>query len=196
MQEEETLDRSVSVSAPVASGVSGVPSTTGRAHSQHSAADLLAILNIPAHLTDKEDKSLKSYYQKYKACIQAQHTSDDLASQGQWPTQKKPSMSELITLFVSPSMWHSHVKKMAKVPNYPAMQEWLEGGESAPDDMSVWGFSKTNYNFTDLKGYFDKQDEIAAVKGKRKKSVAVDDGDANKKKKKKSGEKGKNSGKK
>jgi hypothetical protein len=170
---------------------SGAPS--GLPVWQLSTDELIAILNIPPHLTDKEDTSLKSYYQKYKACMQAQHTVDEMASKGQWPAQRKPNLTDLIKLFVSPSMWHSHVKKLARVPNYPLMQEWLEGGDNAPDDMEVWGFTKISYNFVDLMAYFDSYDQSKAGKGKKKQNVKQDDGGS--KKKKKNVEKGEGSAK-
>ena len=128
--------------------------------------ELVAFLNIPVHLTDKDDKALKSYYHKYKACLQAKHTVDDMSAKGQWPAHKKPSLTDLIHLFVSPSMWHSHVKNMSRVSEYPAMQAWFEGGEGALDDQEVWGYSKISYGFKDLKEYFDDQDEARDKKGK------------------------------
>ncbi|KAK2463875.1 hypothetical protein APHAL10511_004106, partial [Amanita phalloides] len=182
------------------SGVSGVSATSvaggvsathgaGAVPSQLSTEELVIFLEIDKHLVEKDDTSLKAYYKKYKACIQAQHKVDDLASTGKWPAQKKPSFTDLIKIFVSPSMWHSHVKKMSRVPNYPLMQEWLEGGEdgkSAPDDMEVWGFTKTNYNFVDLMAYFDGQDKSRAKKGKssgskqKKKNVDKSEGSSKK----------------
>lgn len=166
------------------SAASSVSLTSGGLPAQLSPAELVAILNIPGHLTDKDDTSLKAYYQKYKACLQAQHTVDDMTSKGQWPAQRKPNLTDVVKLFVSPSMWHSHVKKLARVPDYPMMQEWLEGGEGAPDDLTVWGYTKQNgYNFMDLKGYFEKQDEKAASKGKKKQQKGADDDGGSKQKK-------------
>ncbi|KAF8344692.1 hypothetical protein F5887DRAFT_1075111 [Amanita rubescens] len=172
-----TIGATFSVSTPAPAALHAIPALL-------SADELVAILNIPMHLTDKEDTSLKSYYQKYKACIQSRHMVNDMASRGQWPAQRKPSLTDLIKLFVSPSMWHSHVKKMARVSNYPLMQEWLEGGDDAPGDVDVWGFSKINHNFVDLVAYFDGYEEKKTGKGKKKEKVEEDDGGSKKKKKK------------
>ena len=113
--------------------------------------------------------------------MQAKHTVDDMAAKGQWPAQKKPNLTELIQLFVSPSMWHSHVKILSKVSDYPALQEWLEGGDSAPDDEEVWGYNKISYNFKDLNEYMKEQDYMRDKRGKGTQNV---EGNAKKSKKK------------
>jgi hypothetical protein len=186
MQEEEPIASSVTVPksvsaigsvstgsvAPALSVTVPVPAFPAASASpaQLTSDGLMAILNIPPYLIDRDDTSLKFYYQKYKAILQAQHTVDDMFSKGQWPAhQRKPSQTDIIKLFISPSMWHSHVKKLSKVSDYPRMQEWLEGGVNAPDDVAVWGFSKSSYTFVELQGYFIQQDEIkAGAKGKEK----------------------------
>jgi hypothetical protein len=158
-----TASAAPTLSAPVAA-VPAAPAFPA----QLTSDELMAVLNIPLYLIDKEDTSLKFYYQKYKAILQAQHTVDDMFSKGQWPAQRKPNQTDIIRLFLSPSMWHSHVKKLSKVSDYPLMQEWLEGGVNAPDNDAVWGFSKPNYTFVELLGYFVQQDEIKAGEGKGK----------------------------
>jgi hypothetical protein len=171
-------DENYSIGSGTTASTSGAP---GALPTHLSTDELLAILNIPMHLLDKDDTSLKSYYQKYKACLEAQHAVDDMTSRGQWPSQKKPNLTDIIRLFVSPSMWHSHVKKMSRVSDYPLMQEWLEGGDNAPGDLDVWGFTQINYNFTDLLAYFDNQDDSKAGKGKKKQTVGKGSGGSKRK---------------
>jgi hypothetical protein len=115
------------------------------------------------------DTSLQTYYKKYKACIEAQHTLDLMSAEGTWPG-KKPNHTDIIKCFFSASMWHSHVKRMSKVSQYPLMQQWLEGGDDAPEDLKVWGFEKpvASYNFVDLFIWLDRQEE-GKDKGKGKK---------------------------
>ncbi|KAK2459733.1 hypothetical protein APHAL10511_008251, partial [Amanita phalloides] len=94
----------------------------------------------------------------------------------------KSCPGDINELFVSPSMWHSHVKTLAKVSDYPAMQAWLEGGDNAPDDEEVWGYSKISYHFKDLNEYLKEQDSMRGKKGKGKVAQNME-GDAKKSKK-------------
>jgi hypothetical protein len=108
-----------------------------------SKDELLAALAIPPHLTARDkDQSLHLHYLKYKACLQAQQTLDMRCAEGTWPG-KKPTSTEIIELFTSKSMWHSHLKcAFSTINNYPLMLKWLDGGEGSPSDLDVWGWNK------------------------------------------------------
>ncbi|KAK2461053.1 hypothetical protein APHAL10511_006900 [Amanita phalloides] len=134
-----------------------------------SSEEIISLLNIPLHLTDKEDTSLKS--------------------SSQWPARKKSNQQDLVDIFISHSMWHSHLKRMANVSNYPVMQAWMEGGENAPTDIEAWGYGKVNYTFVDLFRFFDEQEKKDGDKGKEKEHVDENEGTKKKKKKKKRVEK-------
>jgi hypothetical protein len=149
----------------------------------------LALLNIPSHtaIGESNDTSLHAWYVKYKAVVEAQHTLGMMSAEGTWPG-KKPTNTDLIKLFLSPSMWHSHVKKMSKVSQYPVMQKWLEGQGDAPSDLELWGFERGSYNFADLFNWFDRQEEGPSKgkdKGKGKQKEGTDDNEGGSKKKKK-----------
>jgi hypothetical protein len=87
-----------------------------------------------------------------------------MVTEGTW-IGKRPSETEIVELFASKSMWHSHFKKFfSKVPQYPLMQKWLKGEEDAPEDFEIWGEEKTSYNFKDLSTWLEEK----AKKGKGK----------------------------
>jgi hypothetical protein len=72
--------------------------------------DLMTHLDIPFNLANRKDSSLHFAYQKYKAFLQANQTLAELCSSGEW-AGKKPSVTDLIKIFQSKSMWHSHHSK-------------------------------------------------------------------------------------
>ena len=112
--------------------------------------DLMTHLNIPLKLADHTDGSLHLAYQKYKAFLEANATLALLCASGEWE-RKKPSVTDLIEIFQSKSMWHSHhAKAFSKVADYPEMVSWLDKEKDAPSNIAVWGFEKAVYHFKDL----------------------------------------------
>jgi len=61
-------------------------------------------------MADHMDGSLHLAYQKYKAFLEANATLALLCASGEWEG-KKPSVTDLIEIFQSKSMWHSHYAK-------------------------------------------------------------------------------------
>ena len=140
------------------------PATTGSGTSSASKEEILTLLGIPTHLSDRSDLGLRISYEKYKAHFEATQTYERMVSDGSW-TGKKLFAVNFIELFVSKSFWHSHVKKyFSKVANYPVMAEWLADGDDKLSDLDVWGMEKSSYTFKDLEMYYEQ----AARKGKKK----------------------------
>ena len=73
------------------------------------------------------------------------------------------------------------VKAFHDISHHAILQQWLEGGDDAPEDAEVWGTTQTTYNFIDLQ----KEKERRNSKGKAK----DDNKSAESKKKKKAGKK-------
>ena len=145
-------------------------SATSASASSSFRDQLLTLLGIPSHLTNRADRNLHFAYQKYQAYIQACQTLLKRVSEGTWPG-KKPSSTELIELFVSKSMWFSHYRPaFSKVSNYPLMVEWLENGDDKPSDEEAWGVEQAAYSLTDLRKFVDNGTLVEVAKDRKKKS--------------------------
>jgi hypothetical protein len=133
--------------------------------------DLMTRLDIPFNLANRKDSSLHFAYQKYKAFPQANQTLAELCSSGEW-AGKKPSVTDLIEIFQSKSMWHSHHSKaFSRVSDYSEMVSWLEKKKDVASNIEVWGYEKVLYNFKDLFAYLDgklKEEGRSKSKGKAK----------------------------
>jgi hypothetical protein len=133
--------------------------------------DLMTHFDIPFNLADHKDSSLYFAYQKYKTFLQANQTLAELCSSEEW-AGKKPSVTDLIEIFQSKSMWHSHHSKaFSRVSDYPEMVSWLEKKKDVASNIEVWGYEKALYNFKDLFAYLDgklKEEDRSKFKGKAK----------------------------
>lgn len=144
--------------------------------------ELIALLNIPEHLAQNiKHAGLKVNYAKYKACLQAQDTLNQMISQGTWPAGvKKPTNSSIIETFVSRTYWHTYMTPAFQdINQYPLLKEWLENTDGGPSDADVWGKVQNNYGFADLQKEKERRQQQAKGKGKKK-----DDKDTGEKKKK------------
>ena len=142
----------------------------------HSRNELIALLNIPEHLT-RDYKApglgktigLRVYYSKYKACLEAQEVLNGMVKSGTW-SGKKPTTITIIELFASKTTWFTYVVPgFADINNFPLLKEWLEDEEGCPTDLDVWGKAKSTYTFADLK----EEKERRANKGKKKDDKVV-----------------------
>ena len=125
-------------------------------------------LNIPFNLADRTDGSLHFAYQKYKAFLEANSTLASLCASGEWEG-KKPSVTDLIELFQSKSMWHAHhAKAFSRVVDYPEMVSWLEKQNDAPSNIGLWGFEKAAYHFKDLFAFLEDKATEGKLGGKGK----------------------------
>ncbi|KAF8233141.1 hypothetical protein L208DRAFT_1218516, partial [Tricholoma matsutake] len=99
---------------------------------------LITHLNIPSNLADHTDGGLHIGYQKYKAFLEANATLAALCASGEWEG-RKPSVTDLIEIFQSKSMWHAnHSKAFSRVSDYPEMVSWLERRKDAPSNIELW----------------------------------------------------------
>ena len=185
------------------------PSTSAHSEPGDWKQQLMTLLEIPSHLSIRNDRNIRVAYSKYKAYLQASQTLTGMVTDGSWPG-KKPSATDLIEVFVSKSMWFSHYKPgFSKVADYPDMVEWLEGGDEIKSDLEVWGVEKSAYSLLDLKKFVDNGTlaekkgkgkkgknvgEASGSKGKMEKNVGESSGSKGKKEKKvvETGSKGKN----
>ena len=75
----------------------------------HSRNELIALLNIPEHLTrDVKAVGIRQYYARYKAFLEAQETLSKMLKAGTWPG-RKPTVITIIELFASKSTWFTYV---------------------------------------------------------------------------------------
>lgn len=147
---------------------------------EHSKKELIALLNIPEHLTREHSKALglRQYYARYKAGLEAQQTLNEKIEAGTWPG-KRPTGINVIELFASKSTWFANVvPAFSDINNFPVLKEWLEGGVGCPTDTEVWGKRKATYTFADIKDEKERRGrgdmhKRGSNKGKNKK----DDGD-------------------
>ncbi len=159
--------------------------------------ELVVLLDISPGLVGNvtRDGGLRLYHAKYKACLKALEVMDNKYKEGNWPAPRKARQTVVIELFISKTMWHSHIIKFfKKISEYPDMQLWLEEDDGAPNDLDLWGFEKspTAYTFTDLGAYMGKEDKLRARKNKGNKGEkGKDKGDGKRKGKGKGKGKGK-----
>lgn len=111
--------------------------------------EIISHLDIPLHLVNREDHSLRFAYAKYKACLEALHTYQEMSTAGTW-TGSSLVQYDVIHLFASKSFWHSHYARgFSQLSNFPDIREWLESTDNL-DDEKVWGVRKGSYAFADL----------------------------------------------
>ncbi|KAM6492665.1 hypothetical protein JOM56_012389 [Amanita muscaria] len=154
-----------------------------------SRIEIISLLKIPQQLVrdfgikEHQDVGMKFQYRKYQACLAATQTLSSMVAAGTWPG-RRPSDTDIVELFVSKSMWHSHFKKMfSRIPRFPLMQKWLRGDDDAPDDLTVWGEERTIYTFKDLSVWLDRMEKKALKVEKSAKKKHSDDDDESKKEK-------------
>jgi len=83
---------------------------------------------------------------------------------------KKPSQSEIISVYSGKSTFYEQSKVLQHVKNHPNMVEWLERTSSNVDmTTDLWGFHKGLYSVKDLEKWLEmKNAEAEKVKGKGK----------------------------
>ncbi|KAF8344786.1 hypothetical protein F5887DRAFT_885727 [Amanita rubescens] len=131
--------------------------------------ELIVIFCIPKHLQrDAQDGEVKLYYQKYKACIQAFLTAEEMASAEEWVI-RRPTETEIVHLFIGKTMWHKDFTKIfPQVSKYPEMKKWLNDDEDAMSTIDIWGREKASFNFQDFRRWIVEEDNRINKKGKGK----------------------------
>ena len=172
MQEYELPSTSSTPLSVSTAAHSTAPAPESKAvHGQLSTEELISALDIPRHLAVKstKDAGLRLYYAKYQACLEALNSMDKKFREGNWPAPKKATKTTVIELFVSKTMWHSHVNHHFKnLSDHPEMKMWLEEADGAPSDLHLWGYKKSDYTFMDLDDYMKNKEELENKKGKSK----------------------------
>jgi hypothetical protein len=157
--------------------------------------ELIRMLQVPAHLTDRSDATLQVAYARLKAHAQAQLTLSEMVTAGTW-RGPKPAAAQLAELFISKSAWFQfYCKAFRKISNFPDMILWLEDAPEAGTSMDVWGFQKNRYGFTDLIEYIARggpleddgeyEEEVVVKKSDKHKRKAKEEKGSEKKKEKK-----------
>jgi hypothetical protein len=168
-----------SLGAPSTSHVPGIgasiaPASVAVGKGQLSKNELISLLGIPEQLTKYvKSPGLKLNYARYKACLTAQGTLGKKLKDGSWPLDvKKPTVTEIVELFVSKSYWHKYMTPaFHDISHHPLIMEWLEDLENGPSDIDVWGAVQTSYGFNDL---FKKSLISVQMNQKRKKPLHLD----------------------
>jgi len=103
-----------------------------------------------------------------------------------WDLGKKPTNSEVISVYTSKSVFYDQVKVLQHVQNFSEMVEWLERLESDADQeetTSLWGYFKMVYTLKDLEKWLEqKQKESRSDRKGKKKAIVTgkkcDDGES------------------
>jgi hypothetical protein len=81
---------------------------------------------------------------------------------------KKPSQSEIISVYGGKSTYYEQSKVLQRVKHHPDMIEWLERTDSDLEATTAfWGFYKVLYVIKDLEKWLERKNE-EAEKGKGK----------------------------
>ena len=183
----------VSDATPSRSEPASAPSTEESSLSSFHL-ELASALDIPSSLTTRPKiVDVRLAYAKYKAFHQAQLEHYRMVGDGQWDL-RTPSVHDLITLFVSKSVWYSNYVKIFPVAKtFPLLFEWLEKPYNVKGDdendtselnVMVFGVDKPIYTFGDLKTAIAVLEKARGKKGKGKRK-ADDSGDEGKRSHKK-----------
>jgi hypothetical protein len=111
--------------------------------------------------------SLEVIWKRYAAITKAFSIAGDI----DWASGvKKPSQTEIISVYGGKSTYYEQSKILQQVKEYPNMIEWLERTESDIDETTeLWGFYKSPYVVKDLEKWIeDKKAEAEVEKGKGK----------------------------
>jgi hypothetical protein len=167
-----------SISTPSTVVASSVAPSITSANSVMSSSNpfkdqLITLLQIPVHLTDRTEGDLRSAYQKYLGYLQAVATLESLIANGAWPGQmKKPSGTDIVECFISKSMYFTYYRPaFTKLSRYPEMVKWLENKDDVPSALEAWGLEKPTYSFKDLMNFVGNDgvlEEEVKDTGKRK----------------------------
>jgi hypothetical protein len=129
--------------------------------------EFMTALDMDKGLVGKKgsSSSLEMIWKRYVAITKANSIAGDI----DWASGlKKPSQTEIISVYGGKSTFYEQSKVLQHVKNYPDMKEWLERTESDMDETTeFWGFYKPIYVVKDLEKWIENK--IAeAEKGKGK----------------------------
>jgi hypothetical protein len=135
--------------------------------------EFMTVLDMDKGIVGKKGSpsSLEMMWKRYVAITKAISVVGDV----DWASGvKKPSQSEIISVYGGKSTFYEQSKVLQHVKNYPDMVEWLERTESNMDaSTELWGFYKAMYVIKDLGEWIEKKEaEKGKGKGKGKKKVS------------------------
>lgn len=176
---------SVHVSTPIPSGsCDEVSSLSNR------QIEFMTALDMDKGLVGKKGSScsLETIWKRYVAITKAVSAIGDV----DWVSGiKKPSQSEVISVYSGKSTFYEQSKILQHVKNHPDMVEWLERTESSMDATTkLWEFYKMSYSVKDLEKWLENKNALAEAKekmkakGKGKAKVAESSGSVNRNHKK------------
>jgi hypothetical protein len=145
--------------------------TTSKPLDKSSARQLeiMSVLDMDQSLISKKGSrvSLETIWKRYTSITKA----ISMVSSSDWDSGKKPTDSEIITIYNSKSVFYDQSKVLQHLPVYPEMIDWLERLEDQVDETtSLWGYYKVGYTLRDLEKWLEqKQKESRSdQKGKKK----------------------------
>ena len=156
-------------------------------------------LDIPSHLADRSQRSLRHSYAKYKAFLAAIPILEKKWKDCELPYERKPTQEQVIETMQSKTFWYDYIRKyFPRVSAYPEMVAWLEDAEDASSDVEVWKVEKGLYGFADLEMWLKNDGkglELDWLKGKKGQKEKETTGKVSHKGKGKEKDKGKGKGK-
>ncbi|KAF8811543.1 hypothetical protein BYT27DRAFT_6441316 [Phlegmacium glaucopus] len=117
--------------------------------------------------------SLETIWKRYLTIIRATSKVGDV----DWVFgSKKPSDSEIISVYSGKSSFYEQAKVLQHVKLYPDMVEWLERTDSdISTTTNLWGFYKMMYVLKDLEKWIGKKGEEGQKDRKGKKKVTMEE---------------------
>jgi hypothetical protein len=154
---------SIHISTPVPSGSGEVSSLSER------QIDFMTSLDMDKGLVAKKG-SISSLEMIWKRYVAIQKAISDVGNIDWESGVKKPSQSEIISVYSGKSTFYEQSKVLQHIKIHPNMVEWLERTESNMDATTeIWGFYKAIYSVKDLEKWLKtKNEEAEKVKGKGK----------------------------
>lgn len=127
----------------------------------------MTTLGMDDSLVNKKgsSSSLETIWKRYAAIQKALSEVGDV----DWESGvKKPSPSEIVSVYGGRSTFYEQAKVLHEVKTYSNMVEWLERVDTDMDvTTELWGFHKIMYTLKDLKKWLEEK-KVEAEKVKRK----------------------------
>jgi hypothetical protein len=136
---------------------------------------LIDTFKISPHLLKREKKAdFRLTYAKYVAIQKIIVDVGAMERTATWTHGQLPTVGDIAQVFMSQSgYFHHHGKLFPKVVNGSDLEKWLQGGEEAPEQSSVWGDKNPSFkNLEEILG--SKKKKVTNHKRKQKNDVVVE----------------------
>ncbi len=124
--------------------------------------DIATCLNIASHLLPRKSVSLRLGYQKFLAIAAAKKRIEEMINQGTW-TLEKPTEIDVIEIFVAKTVFYRSYADFGCLDHHSRLLKWLEGGEDAPSNFSIWRDAQRTPNFADLAKYLAEPEKASVL---------------------------------